>query len=70
MTRAKQARAAELDVGLADLEDMFEYLDRLRKLGETNMYGAAPYLRTKYDFLMLSKTDARKVLKAWMQDFS
>ena len=49
MTKAKQAKADELDIGLADLEDMFEYLDRLRKLGETNMYGAAPYLRTKYD---------------------
>ena len=70
MTKAWQARADELDVGLADLEDMFEYLVGLRKSGETNMYGAGPYLQRKYDFLMLSKTDARKVLKAWMKDFS
>ena len=67
MTKVRQARADELDVGLADLENMFEYLDGLRESGETNMYGAGAYLVREFG---LTKGDARKVLAAWMQDFS
>ena len=67
MTKAKQARADELVMGHEALSKMYHYLDMLRESGETNMYGAGAYLVREYG---LSKGDARKVLKAWMQDFS
>jgi len=49
-------------------EEMLEYLDELRDSGETNMYGARPYLMS--DFPELSKQEAAKVLTYWMQTFS
>ena len=67
MTRAKQARADELGMGHAALNDMYHYLDVLRRSGDTNMYGAGVYLEHEYG---LTRGDARKVLKAWMEDFS
>lgn len=42
------------------------YLDELRESGETNMYGARPYLMEGFD---LNKTDARVVLSYWMASF-
>jgi len=44
-----------------------EYLDDLRESGETNMYGARPYLQEEFG---LSKIDARDILLYWMQTFS
>ena len=69
MTTATRSRADELDMGIADLQDIYDYLDGLRKSGETNMYGAAWYIRRDFDFLYLTKTEARKILAAWMEDF-
>jgi len=45
---------------------MFEYLDDLRASGETNMYGAAPYLQDEFG---LDRREARAVLQRWMQTF-
>lgn len=42
------------------------YLERLRRSGETNMFGAAPYLMTEFG---LSLQDARKVLSEWMSTY-
>ena len=67
MTKAKQARADELEESRAALDEMYRYLDTLREIGNVNMYGAEPYLERHF---RMSKTDARKVLKAWMDDFS
>lgn len=41
----------------------FEYLNRLRESGETNMFGAGQYLQWEFG---LDKRDARKILTEWM----
>jgi hypothetical protein len=42
----------------------FEFLNRLRESGETNMFGASPYLACAFD---LPKREASKILVEWMQ---
>ena len=42
------------------------YLDRLRKSGATNMFGAAPYLQ---DVFALGRKEAREVLTYWMVSY-
>ena len=49
-------------------EEHLEFLDELRESGETNMFGATPYLTD--DFPELSKWDARAILSYWMRTFS
>jgi hypothetical protein len=39
------------------------YLDALRESGQTNMYGAAPYLAHHFG---ITKYEARAILKDWM----
>lgn len=51
-----------------ETEQQFEFLDRLRQSGVTNMFGAAPYLQAQ--FPQLSVSEARKVLVNWMETFS
>jgi hypothetical protein len=46
---------------------IFEYLDELRTSGETNMFGAAPYLARDFG---IAPTEARKLLAEWMRTFS
>lgn len=48
-------------------EKYLDYLDELRELGDTNMYGAAPYLVAEFG---LPKEEARTVLSHWMKTFS
>ena len=43
----------------------FEFLNRLRESGETNMYGAAPYVQCA--FPGMTKSEATKVVAAWME---
>ena len=43
------------------------FLDDLRESGETNMFGAAPYLRE--EFGDLTKDEARKITVYWMKTF-
>ena len=43
------------------------YLEDLRRSGETNMYGATPYLMAEFG---LSKNEARKILADWMQNYN
>jgi hypothetical protein len=40
------------------------FLDALRASGETNMFGAGPYLREKFG---LSRDESHQVLSAWMK---
>ena len=47
--------------------EYLQYLDELRESGETNMYGAAPYLAEEFD---LDKNFARQVVAFWMKSFS
>lgn len=42
------------------------YLDRLRESGQTNMFGARPYLQNKFG---LDKKEASEVLTEWMSSF-
>ncbi len=47
--------------------EFFCYLDDLRLSGETNMFGAAPYLVREFG---IDKRTAREILSDWMQSFS
>ena len=48
-------------------QEMFDYLEDLRQSGETNMFGAAPYLEQEFS---ISHKDAGKVLTDWMEAHS
>lgn len=47
-------------------QEMFNYLNKLRKSGATNMFSASPYLIQKFN---LSKPEALQTLLAWMEQF-
>ena len=49
---------------MSNVRAEFEFLNRLRESGETNMYGASPYLACAFD---LPKREASKILVEWMQ---
>ncbi len=42
------------------------FLDRLRESGETNMWGAAPYIQEAFG---VNRTEAKQYLLNWMQTF-
>lgn len=46
------------------MNEYFEYLEELRKSGETNMFGAAPYLQQEFG---LDRREARAILMEWMK---
>jgi len=48
-------------------DEMLVYLDELRESGETNMFGARPYVMD--EFPELTKEQAGKVLSYWMATF-
>ena len=48
-------------------DEILEYLDELRESGETNMYGAAPYVKTEFE---MNVRDARTAVAYWMKTFS
>ena len=48
------------------LEQALEYLDDLRKSGQTNMFGAASWLEEEFSF---PKQVAKGVLVYWMEQF-
>lgn len=43
------------------------YLENLRRSGETNMYGATPYLQAAFG---LTKSEARRILVDWMSKYN
>lgn len=49
------------------LEEILEYLDRLRESGVTNMYGAGPYLVEQFEF---DRKLADGLLGLWMNTFA
>ena len=55
-----------MDFDTAEMVEFFEYLDELRASGETNMFGARPYLADEFQ---IGSHDAGRVLSAWMQTF-
>ena len=46
------------------IREEFLFLNRLRESGDTNMFGAAPYLEMEFD---LDRREARTVLSEWMK---
>ena len=44
----------------------YEFLEALRKSGNTNMFGASPYLVTRFN---LSKEEALDILSEWMTNY-
>lgn len=51
----------------SDLEkEVFEYLDKLRESGETNMFGAGEYVQEEFK---VSEREARRFLISWMKSF-
>lgn len=48
-------------------QEYLQYLDTLRDSGETNMFGARPYLERRFG---LSKQEATAVLSHWMETFA
>ena len=47
--------------------EVFLYLDELRQSGETNMFGAAPYLVERFE---MSREEARDMLSLWMKSYN
>lgn len=47
-------------------EECFQYLDELRKSGETNMFGAGVYLQRDFG---LTRYEAREMVLNWMKTF-
>lgn len=45
----------------------FDYLEKLRESGVTNMFGAVPYLMN--EFPELSRVEAQQILIAWFDSF-
>ena len=45
-------------------EQIFEYLDALRDSGETNMFGAGPYLQAEFG---ITPKEARKYVSNWFK---
>jgi hypothetical protein len=46
------------------IREEFIYLNRLRESGQTNMWGAAPYLTIEFD---MTAREAKQVLMDWMK---
>ena len=48
-------------------KDAFLYLNKLRNSGDTNMFGAGPYVAARFG---IDKNTARKLLSLWMENFN
>ena len=46
--------------------EYYVYLEELRQSGETNMFGASPYLQSEF---VLGRREAIKVLSNWMENY-
>lgn len=49
-------------------KEVFEYLNELRESGETNMFGAVPYIVREFPDLIVD--EARNMLSLWMKNFN
>lgn len=45
-------------------QEYFDYLERLRQTGTTNMFGAGPYLKQQFG---ITRKEATEVIGKWMQ---
>lgn len=51
------------------MKKYFDYLDQLRQSGETNMFGAVPYLQREFPELAWDQKRASQILQAWMDSY-
>lgn len=49
-----------------EISDELEYLETLRRSGVTNMYGAAPYLKSQFGHDIVR---CREILCYWMDNY-
>jgi len=54
------------DFAEKELSRYFRFLDDLRGSGETNMFGAGPFIQSEFG---LTRSDAREVVMEWMRTF-
>lgn len=47
----------------------FNFLEKLRESGETNVYGAVPYLQDNFRELRYALEDAKRILLDWFKTF-
>ena len=52
---------------LQRVQAVFEYLEKLRESGATNMYGAAPYIQREFG---MTAQAAHKHLARWMDSYA
>jgi hypothetical protein len=50
-----------------DEQEVLEYLNDLRDSGDTNMFGASPYVQQRFG---LSRNESRKLVTLWMNNFN
>lgn len=60
-------RAIDRSTSVKEVTDVFDYLDRLRDLGVTNMFHAVPYIMAYND--KLSRKQAMTILWGWMESY-
>ena len=54
--------------GMIEMKNVYwEFLENLRRSGETNMFGATPYLQAQFG---LSHRDAMEILADWMNNYN
>ena len=46
------------------------YLEELRRSGETNMYGAVPYLTAEFEDEGMTRKQASAILADWMKNYN
>ncbi len=49
-----------------EMKEYFDYLVELRDSGETNMWGAAPYIQREFG---VTYEEAKDILLAWIDSF-
>ncbi len=49
-----------------EMKEYFDYLVELRDSGETNMWGAAPYIQREFG---VTYKEAKDILLAWIESF-
>ena len=52
---------------MIDKQEVFEFLDKLRNSGATNMFGAGVYVQRKF---RLSNKQSKDLLVEWMETYS
>lgn len=51
------------------MDEYFDYLEELRESGVVNMFGAVPYLQSRFPELSSDRRRAGEILRAWMDSY-